>query len=181
MQSPKEKTQTKRGASTKTAEHERFLALIDQYQRMLLKISWAYTHSSHDRDDLFQEMVGRLWAAFGNYDRKRTFSTWMYRVALNVAIDFRRSRQRQQMETRRLDDAPDPPSRQDETRQEQLQELRELLEELDEADRAILLLSLEGNSYREIADIIGISESNVGTRLSRLKNSLRQSVQASEF
>lgn len=168
------------GAKAQSADQEDFLALIHEYQRWLLKICWAYTRSYHDHDDLFQEIVGRLWAAFGNYDRNRKFSTWMYRVALNVAIDFRRARHRRPSETLLSESAYDPPSPRDESKQEQLQELRELLEGLNEADRAVLLLSLEGNSYRDIAEVIGISESNVGTRLNRLKQSLRQTVLASE-
>ncbi len=180
MASPEDTQPQPSGAKTQSADQIGFLALIHEYQRWLLKICWAYTRSSHDHDDLFQEIVGRLWAAFGNYDRSRRFSTWMYRVALNVAIDFRRARQRRQSETPLSENAFDPPSPRDESKQEQLQELRELLEGLNEADRAVLLLSLEGNTYRDIAEVIGISESNVGTRLNRLKQSLRQTVMASE-
>ena len=177
MPSSIEKQRQEQLATARSADQEHFVSLVDQHQRMLLKVCWAYTHTSHDRDDLLQEIVGRLWAAFGNYDRERPFSTWMYRVALNVAIDFRRRRQTRG--TLSLDDH-DPPSRHDEPKQEQLRELRELLERQTEADRAILLLCLEGNSYREIAEIIGISESNVGTRLNRLKKSLRESVRESD-
>ncbi len=166
-------------ATATSADQEDFLSLIDAYQRLLLKVCWAYTYTSHDRDDLFQEIVGQLWSAFGKYDRKRAFSTWMYRVALNVAIDFRRRRMRSR-ETGSLDDTHEPTVTQDVTREELLQELRELLEHQSEGDRAILLLYLEGNSYREIAEVIGISESNVGTRLNRLKKSLRHCAQSSE-
>jgi RNA polymerase sigma-70 factor (ECF subfamily) len=165
--------------SAKSADQKLFLSLVKTYERMLLKVCWAYTCTSHDRDDLFQEIVIRLWSAFGNYDRSRPFSTWMYRVALNVAIDYRRRRQRREIAARPLEGGQDPPYPQDEPKQEQLQELRELLERQNEADRALLLLCLEGNSYREIAEIIGISETNVGTRLNRLKKSLRESVHAS--
>jgi RNA polymerase sigma-70 factor (ECF subfamily) len=165
--------------SGKSADQRLFLSLVETDERMLLKVCWAYTSTSHDRDDLFQEIVVRLWAAFGSYDRKRPFSTWMYRVALNVAIDFRRRRQRRLFASRNLDEGYDPASPGDEPKHEQLQELHELLERQNEANRALLLLCLEGNSYHEIAEIIGISESNVGTRLNRLKKSLRESVHAS--
>jgi RNA polymerase sigma-70 factor (ECF subfamily) len=171
-----EKQQLERVATATTADQKLFLSLVETYERMLLKVCWAYTCTSHDRDDLFQEIVVRLWGAFRNYDRNRSFSTWMYRVALNVAIDFRRRRQRRESRAQSLDAAHDPPDNRDESKQEQLQELRELLERQNEADRAILLLCLEGNSYREIAEIMGISESHVGTRLSRLKKALRESV-----
>ena len=163
------------------SEHEHFLSLLESHQRPLFKICWAYGSTSHDRDDLFQEIVGQLWTSFAKYDRSRKFSTWMFRVALNVAIDFRRRQQRQGRETATLDDrALAGPARatHDATKQEQLRELTELLERQSDADRAILLLFLEGHSYREIGEVLGTSESNVGTRLNRLKTSLRQSVQA---
>ena len=147
---------------------------------MLHKVCWAYTRTSHDRDDLFQEIVGQLWGVFDKYDRTRTFSTWMYRVALNVAMDFHRRRRRPWQEWRILEPAHEPISPQDASQKELLDELHELLERHSEADRAMLLLLLEGNSYREIAEVMGVSESNVGTRLSRLKTSLKQSALSSE-
>lgn len=160
------------------ADPEHFLALLSSHQRPLFKVCWAYSRSSHDRDDLLQEIVVRLWGAFGKYDRARTFSTWMYRVALNTAIDFRRRQLRRGKESASLDDegaAIAVAATDDFTKLEQAHELRELLEQQDDADRAILLLYLEGHSYREIGDVLGTSESNVGTRLNRLKKALRES------
>src|SRR5579883_49722 len=145
------------------ADHELFLSLLQSQQRPLLKVCWAYGRTAHDRDELLQEIVGRLWAAFARYDRGRKFSTWMYRVALNVAIDFRRRQRRRGRESVGLDD--EPAAATDDAKAGQLRELRDLLEQQSEADRAILLLSLEGHSYREIGEVLGISESNAGTRL----------------
>ena len=102
-------------------------------------------------------------------------------MALNVAIDFRRRERRRPAQIASLDDgivAADPATG-DAAKLDELHELRELLDQQADADRAILLLYLEGNSYREIGDVFGISESNVGTRLNRLKNSLRQTALAS--
>jgi RNA polymerase sigma-70 factor (ECF subfamily) len=161
-----------------SADQALFVALVDEHKRMLLKVCWSYTRSSHDRDDLFQEIVSRLWRSFRTYDRSRPFSTWMYRVALNVAIDFHRVRSRREG-TVGLNLAHDPPLPHDHTKQEQLEELHELLQRQNEVDRAILLLSLEGNSHAEIAEILGTSASNVGTRLHRVKKSLQQSVLSS--
>ena len=67
------------------SDHEHFLSLLEAHQRPLLKVCWAYGRTAHDRDDLLQEIVARLWAAFGRYDPGRKFSTWMFRVALNGA------------------------------------------------------------------------------------------------
>jgi RNA polymerase sigma-70 factor (ECF subfamily) len=164
------------------SDHELFLSLLEAQQRPLLKVCWAYARTSHDRDDLLQEILGRLWASFGRYDRGRKFSTWMYRVALNVAIDFQRGRRRRGREVASLDEGgPELPAAgaDDEAKREQLRELRELLERQCDADRAILLLHLEGHSYREIGEVLGISESNAGTRLNRLRQSLRESARES--
>lgn len=178
MTSPVENERCDPAAKPAGGDEAVFLSLVDQHQRMLHKVCWAYTRSPHDRDDLLQEILGRLWLAFGNFDRSRKFSTWMYRVALNVAIDFQRRRQRRESSVASLDATHDSATPRDESRHEQLEQLHELLERQDEANRALLLLSLEGHSYREIAEIMGISESNVGTRLNRLKNSLRESIQS---
>ena len=160
------------------SDQERFLALIEPHQRALLKVCWAYGRTPHDRDDLLQEIVGRLWASFASYDPSRKFSTWMFRVALNVAIDDQRRRQRWGRTAIALDlglDVEDVIA--NDSKPELLGELRELLERLNDADRALLLLALEGHSYREIAAILGTSESNVGTRLNRLKTPLRKTAQ----
>jgi RNA polymerase sigma-70 factor, ECF subfamily len=104
----------------------------------------------------------------------------MYRVALNVAIDHRRKQRRWGKESVSLDDdeaAIPEAAADDATRHQQSRDLRELLERQSDPDRAILLLYLEGHSYAEIGEVLGISESNAGTRLSRLKKSLRQSIQ----
>lgn len=164
------------------SEQDRFLSLLEAHRRPLLKVCWAYGRTSHDRDDLLQEILARLWGAFRSYDPHRSFSTWMYRVALNVAIDHRRRQRRWGRQSVSLDDegaAVPGATGDDAVKRQQLQELRELLERHDDADRALLLLYLEGRSYREIGDVLGIRESNVGTRLNRLKASLRRSVQES--
>jgi RNA polymerase sigma-70 factor, ECF subfamily len=162
------------------SDHDYFLSLLESHQRPLFKVCWAYGRTSHDRDDLFQEIVGQLWTSFGKYDRSRKFSTWMFRVALNVAINFRRRQQRQGRETAMRDVGSEAAALaiDDATKRDELRELRELLERQSDADRAILLLHLEGHSHREIGEVLGTSESNVGTRLHRVKQSLRQSVQA---
>lgn len=105
MQSSCEQQQHERPTTAKSANEELFLSLVETHQRMLMNVCWAYTRTPDDRDDLFQEIVARLWSAFAGYDRERTFSTWMYRVALNVAIDCRRRGQRREMTVLSLDEA----------------------------------------------------------------------------
>jgi RNA polymerase sigma-70 factor (ECF subfamily) len=162
------------------AKSDQFTTLMEQHQRALLKVCWAYGYSAHDRDDLFQEIAARLWSTFDRYDRSRPFSTWMFRVAFNVAIDFRRRKRRWGKESQSLEmDEALVEDSDDSSKREQLAELRELFEKQTDADRAMLFLHLEGNSHREIGEVLGMSESNVGTRLNRMKNSLRRSVNGS--
>ena len=129
MQVPTEENQaetpgTQTGASI---DEGVFLSLINSHQRLLLKVCWTYTYSSHDRDDLFQEIVARLWSTFKKYDRKRRFSTWMYRLALNVAIDFRRRRKRSET-LKSLEETREQASPEDAFKNELSQQLRELME-----------------------------------------------------
>lgn len=163
-----------------SVDHEWFLAVLDSHQRLIHKVCWSYANSPDEQQDLFQEIALRLLSAARHYDPARKLSTWIYRVALNVAIDFHRNRCRRSRERIGLDGEREPASGQDRvvTESEQLRELRELLEQQSEVDRALLLLHLDGNSHCEIGEVLGISESNVGTRLSRLKKSLRRSVEA---
>lgn len=153
-----------------------FLGKLETHRFMMLRVCWAYTRSPHDRDDLYQEIAGRLWGAYPSYDPTRRFSTWMYRVALNVAIDFRRRHSRRSLETTGIETAENAIAQLDSKKSDQLEELHEHLERLPDLDRAIVILVLEGHSYREIAEILGTSESNVGSRLHRLKDQLRRTV-----
>jgi RNA polymerase sigma-70 factor (ECF subfamily) len=168
------------GRMPSPVDHEWLLAVLATHQRLIQKVCWAYTNSPDDREDLFQEIVVRLLSAVRNYDPSRKLSTWLYRVALNVAIDASRKRRSQRNEHLGFDGDLLPATKQDSEVVDQLRELRSLLERQTEVDRALLLLHLEGNSHREIGEVLGFSESNVGTRLSRLKASLRKSVESSE-
>ena len=160
-----------------TVDQSTFITLIDAHRRLIMKVCWVYSSTADDRDDLLQDILSQLWASFENYDGARPFSTWMYRVALNVAIDSVRRKARRREQTG-IEEMPEFASHQDEPHQEQLLHLHELLDRQNESDRAILLLYLEGQSYREIGGIIGITESNVGTRINRLKRSLKESTES---
>ena len=163
-----------------SVDREWFLSVLDSHQRLIHKVCWAYANSPDERDDLFQEIAVRLLSAARNYDPTRKLSTWIYRVALNVAIDSYRKRRLRSQVHLGFDGDLEPSSNQDPMVVEHLRELRSLLERQTEVDRALLLLYLEGNTHREIGEVLGLSESNVGTRLNRLKKSLRQSVHSSE-
>lgn len=155
---------------------ERFLTLLDEHKKILYKIASSYCRGLEDRRDLEQEIVAQLWRSFGRYDESYKFSTWMYRIALNVAISFYRNETRR---SRRTVPAGDSILEIADTREAVeldagLQTLWRLIARLDELDRALILLYLDGNRYDTIAEILGISETNVGTKINRIKARLRR-------
>ncbi|MBK9373956.1 MAG: RNA polymerase sigma factor [Holophagales bacterium] len=162
---------------TKPARQDGFLVLLDEHKKILYKIASSYCRNATDRQDLVQEMVVQLWRSFGRYDERYRFSTWMYRIALNVAISFYRSEARRARFNVPAEDtlqeipAEAPGSA---TQDDDLRLLRHFIEQLDELDRALVVLYLDGNRYGTIAEILGISETNVGTKISRIKQRLRR-------
>ncbi|AKQ46591.1 RNA polymerase sigma70 factor [Rufibacter radiotolerans] len=153
--------------------HHQFTSVIQEHKGLILKVSAMYTNSPEDRIDLQQEIVYQLWKSYGAFKQESKLSTWMYRVALNTAISYLNQTRRRvstiplQLEADRL--AEDY----DKTEEEQIQQLYTQIQSLHLLDRGIILLFLEGKKYEEIAAIVGITASNVGTRISRIKERLR--------
>jgi RNA polymerase sigma factor (sigma-70 family) len=149
---------------------ERFLRLLDEHKRILYKVASVYCAQAEDRRDLVQEMVIHLWRSFPRYQEQFTFSTWMYRIAVNVAISFYRGerRHRQTLPLLEMDLAAA-----DRVMGDDLRLLRELVAQLDELNRALMLLYLEGYSHAEIAELLGISATNVSTRMDRIRKQFR--------
>jgi len=157
----------------------RFAALLEEHAGILHKTSRAYSRSEPDRQDLAQEIAAQLWRSFPRYDDRLPFSTWMYRVALNVAISFARRqtvRNRHLADPERVEEVSDVAGASADDRELRL--LDRYLAGLGELDRALMLLYLDGHRYDAIAAVLGISESNVGTRLNRLKERLRRELDA---
>ena len=166
-------------ATTMTADtRQQFGALLERHRGIVFKVANTYAWHQDDRADLAQEIAAQLWRAFPNYDAARSFSTWMYRVALNVGISFVRSdRQRQRHAVPLDEDLHDVASEStDHEADQHLRTLHRFIAGLEPLNRALLLLYLDDNSHREIADILGISESNVATKLGRLKQRLRDHI-----
>lgn len=153
---------------------DKFQNLVEEHKKILYKICNSYCRNRDDRDDLAQEIIVQLWRSFGKFDGRCRFSTWMYRIALNVAISFYR---REGTRTRHLisgnerllkaiDDTEGQP--------EEISALYGFIDGLDPLNKALVLLYLDGNSYQEIAETVGISETNVATKISRLKTTMKK-------
>jgi len=152
-----------------------FLRRLDEHRGILFKVAGAYCRDPRDREDLAQDIVAQLWRAYGRYDPSRSFSTWMYRIAVNVAISFvrrevRRARNVVPAEESILENVASPAG---EEQDERIEALAELIGRLNDLDRALVILYLDGNSHAMIAEILGTSESNVGTKLGRIKQRLK--------
>lgn len=150
----------------------KFSALLEQHAAIVWKVAYAWCRQAADREDLVQEIHYQLWRAFPRYDSTRLFSTWMYRIALNVAISTdRRLRRSRELALQDLPDVPEPAA--GTTDHGQVIELFNIIDGLDPTNRAMLLLWLEDHSYSQIAEVLGLSETNVATRLSRLRTKLK--------
>ena len=160
-----------------TQPRQAFAELLELHRGIVFKVANSYAWNPDDRAELAQEIATQLWRAFPGYDPARSFSTWMYRVALNVGISHvRRGSQRQQHcvpVDDELHDMADESSA-DPAERHQLGQLQRVIAALDPFNRALMLLYLEERSNREIGDILGLSESNVSTKVSRLKQRIRE-------
>ncbi|MDB4967511.1 MAG: polymerase ECF-type sigma factor [Myxococcales bacterium] len=156
---------------------ERFLQALATHQKIVYKVARLYCAIEADRQELTQEIVVQLWRSFERFDGRSKLSTWMYRVALNVAISFVRDQVRRTRPTVPLDEAllelsasavaGEAAGGADE------RVVAELLARLGELDRALVLLYLEGHGQEAIGEILGLSTTNVSTKLGRIKERLR--------
>lgn len=163
---------------TKPVGNERFVQLLEEHKRMLYRVASAYCANPEDRRDLVQEIVLQLWRSFPRYDDRLKFSTWMYRIGMNVAISSLRSERRRGRDTVALDqvDVIDfaAADRMMGEAGDDIRVLQQLVAQLDDMSRALIVLYLEGYGHAEIAEILGISVTNVGTRVSRIKARFRE-------
>jgi RNA polymerase sigma-70 factor, ECF subfamily len=151
-----------------------FTKLLQENQGIVYKICNIYFFNRPEKEDYFQDIVIELWKAFPNFKKQSKFSTWMYRVALNTAIDLLRREKtqphliglsRQELELQ------DSQSKENTTQQDKLYRAINLLSEVE---KAIIILYLEDYSYKEISEIIGISETYTGVKINRIKVELQK-------
>lgn len=159
---------------TTAQQQETFQALLQQHKGILYKVCYSYCRNPGDREDLAQEILFQLWRSFARFDSHYRFSTWMYRIALNVAISYARresTRARHVIsDNERVFEAADETK----TQPDQVRLLYQFIETLDDLHKALVLLYLDGASHEEIAGVLGITETNVATKISRLKNSMKR-------
>lgn len=149
-----------------------FITLVETYQRVIYKVCYIYSRDKDNLNDLYQESILNLWKSFPRFRDECKTSTWIYKITLNTCISF----------FRRFTQSPKfvPLSThlemiaENESEMTFIQELYHLIHRLGDLEKALILLYLEEKSYKEIADITGLSLTNVATRLSRIKEKLKR-------
>ncbi len=157
-----------------------FQHIIDQHYAILYKIARVYSQDKADFEDLYQEMLIQLWQSFSRFQKQSKLSTYIYRVVLNTALTHQRKAKRQvqaiplEDQAFRLPDTSVQFAAKAHEKEKKIDLLYQCINALKKEDRAIILLHLEGKSYEEMAEIMGLSTSNIGVRLLRLKKKLQK-------
>ena len=141
------------------------------YKGILFKVVHAYAFEHADRQDLFQEITIQVWRSVDAFRGESSVPTWMYRVALNTAIAWTRKEGRHQRGKQPFEEGLLTTSS-SERRDPRVEWLYRQIAQLKDVDRSVALLLLDGFSYREIAAIVGLTESNVGVKINRIKSAL---------
>ena len=155
---------------------EIFIKAIKENEKLIYKVASFYTDCKDDRDDLLQEIIYSLWKSFDTFKHNSSLSTWMYRVAMNVSIfHLKKNKKKAATVSIGLENINIAETESDYF-EEKLKTLQKHIKDLNLLDKGILMLYLESKSHEEIAEIVGITKTNVGTKLSRIKDKLRQQV-----
>ena len=155
-------------------QEELFLTVIEQHKGIIYKIANSFKKDEDDKKDLVQEIIFQLWRAFPGFDDRSKLSTWIYRVVLNVAISsYRREKTKNEMMVP-LSESLVNFAAEEGPGDDNLKLLQQFIKELKELDRALILLYLEEKSGKEMAEILGVSEGNIRTKISRIKDQLKQ-------
>ena len=153
---------------------EMFISVFEQNIGIIFKIARAYTKTTHDREDLVNDITLELWKAYPKFKGNSKISTWIYRISLNISMNYRRKKRSNKImfsESNQFDTSNWLQNPED---NEQSDLLYDCIDDLNEFNKAIIILYLDGNSHDEISTITGISKTNVGTRISRIKEQIKK-------
>ena len=154
-----------------------FMGWLDRHGPTVLKVARAYTRTAADCQDLAQDILLQLWRSAPRFGGRAGEATWVYRVALNTALGWRRKEGRRRSRQRPLLDVEGPGQGQDPAQREAVERLYAAIRRLPPPDVALVLLHLDDLSYRQMAEVLGTSEGNVGVRLNRVKKTLAELLQ----
>ena len=152
-------------------QQQEFLRLLNEHQGMIRKVCNVYASRPADREDLFQEIIVQLWKAYPSFKGNSKFSTWLYRISLNLAISGRRKQRKELLVS---DFAMERVDEVESVLDEQIKQLYNALEQVNEVEKALVLLYLEDKSYAEMEEILGLSQNALRVKMNRVKGKLRK-------
>lgn len=159
---------------TDKRQKDQFLDILEKNIGIIIKIARAYSKTLHDKEDLINDITLELWKSFGRFKGDSKISTWIYRIALNTSMNYKRKREKDRLffldDLKQIDTVNWLIEQSDSSHTEILYQC---IDELNQLNKAVILLYLDGNSHDEISDITGISKTNVGTRISRIKEQIK--------
>lgn len=151
-----------------------FIQMIQQHQKLVYKVGSIYAANRGDKEDLAQEIILQAWKAYPGFKGQSAISTWLYRISLNTAINYKRKQNRSPQLIYPEELLYHPGEQLTDAYNEEHKLLQQMIAGLPPLDKALILLYLEDKSYHEMAEITGISVSNVGTKLGRIKDKMKQ-------
>ena len=151
---------------------DEFVQWIREHEGIIYKISRAYEPNLENQKDLYQEIVYQLWKAYPNFRKEAKVSTWIYRIALNTSLTYKKRTQKRKAQLPQEFALPDIVEETDSLQEDRIKQLYESIQQLNLVDKGIVLLHLEGKSYAEIGKIMGLTATNIGTRLARIRKKL---------
>ena len=154
--------------------HELYLDILEKHKGIVFKVARSYCSNEFDREDLVQEILAQIWRSLDTYNDAFKVTTWMYRVALNVAISvYRKDKSAAYKHTEIEDRLLTYDMVQESENEQNLSALYAFINELNDIDKAVLLMYLEGENQAEIAANLNITISNVSTKINRIKQKLK--------
>ena len=154
-------------------KNKAFKKLLNENRQVISKICNAYSSTEEEFEDHFQEVALQIWKSYDSFKGKSKISTWIYRISLNVCLSEIRKKERR-INTFSLKPELDSLKQEKNDDQEQVKALYSAIRTLKKIDRAIIILYLEEKQYKEMADILGISVSNIGVKINRIKKELKE-------
>lgn len=160
---------------SKTKDIDDLIQIIEQNKGIIYKVVNSYCDDLDEQEDLVQEIIYHLLDGYDRFNHRSKITTWMYRVALNVSISFfRKSKTRKKYIGQMPEKIMEIKEEENEPMDKEVLQLRQFIQNLDELNRAIMILYLDGNSHEDIAEVLDISVSNVGTKIHRIKQRLKE-------
>ena len=155
---------------------EEFFQNIKENEGIIYKVARLYADSAEDQKDVYQEIVYQLWKSYPSFKKNSKISTWMYSVALNTAISNLKKEKRKGIQVPIDNSLLNRMAEIDTVMEERITLLYAHIKKLSIVEKGIILLYLEGKNYDEIAAITGFTATNIGTRLTRIKNKLKSQI-----